>query len=65
MRDRIAVLPGILVLILGLSVYLTPKEYRVQVEFLPMALVGIMVLALGAVLVIVGLISTAVERLQP
>lgn len=64
MNDKAAILIGILVLVLGILVFLTPVEFKVRLEFLPLSLGGIMVLALGTFLLIVGLVSFFVERME-
>ena len=63
-RDRVVLLPGILTLILGVIVFLTPEEFKVQMEFFPFSLAGVVVLALGTFLLVVGAVSCIGDRLS-
>jgi hypothetical protein len=54
MHDRIAILPGILTLILGVVFFLTPEGFKVQLEIFPMTMAGVIILAIGTFLFIMG-----------
>ena len=63
MRDRVAVIIGIIILVLGFLVLFTPIEFEMLLEFLPLSLAGIVVLSLGLLLIVIGVISYIGERL--
>jgi len=64
MRDWIATLVGLIVLILGILVYVSPENFKVFIEFFPMTLTSIIVLALGGLLIVVGIISFICDRMS-
>jgi len=64
MRDWVSTIVGVLVLVLGISVYLSPDTFKVNIEFFPFSVAGIMVLGLGVFLIIIGLVSIIAERLS-
>jgi len=63
MDDRFAVLVGVLILVLGVFVLFTPEEFKVRLEFLPLSVAGTVVVALGMLVLVVGLISFFGRRL--
>jgi uncharacterized membrane protein len=64
MRDWISTIVGILVLVLGIIVYLSPDSFKVNIEFFPFSVAGIIVLGLGVFLIVIGLVSIIAERLS-
>lgn len=63
MRDRLAVLVGGIILVIGILVFLTPEEFKVHLQFFPLSVAATIVLALGVLLVAIGLVSFLAERL--
>ena len=63
MRDRIAILAGVSILVLGILVLFTPQDFIMRLEFLPLPLAATIVLALGLLVLVVGLVSFLAERL--
>jgi len=64
MRDWIATIVGIVIFILGLTIYLSPENFKVYVAILPMTLVSIIVFALATLLIVTGIISYISDKLS-
>jgi hypothetical protein len=64
MNDKAAIWMGLGILALGIIVFFTPVGYKLQLEVAPLAMGGMMVVALGLLLLIVGVVSFLAEETQ-